>query len=420
MTGAVAGLNWTLNLDFYDDTSGVLADPSAVQLDITYGQVVGTVSDVAGPVTYQGASGPVAGQVYRTGVGQYSYVWPVPASALTGVYTANWTCSYGSRPFLGVENFSVAGITGGNTPPVPAGDTGYWTGGLIYQPAGLDIEFGQTDSDGITWLWQKLDGWDSPDVQGSGVIARSGDHGAWAAPQYYAARQMTLTVTASAPSQALRDIARSRLQQAVPVSDLAKLRYDEPVPKFTWVRRSGKVTEAYPTLSDVTFTIGLVAPDPRKYAASSRSLRIGLLAASAGGGMVVPFTVPFTLNAASPPGASVVTNGGDFVSPPVVVLVGQVGAPTVSNLSAGSTVSWSSLNLGTGDVFVIDFLNKQAFVNPSTVSRVPGVPSTGGTYWPADISSAWWDLAPGDNVVQYGGNAGSGSSATFYWSDTYL
>lgn len=417
MAGAVAGQVITLYLKFYDEPSGTLADPSSVQLDITYGQQVGFTTDVAGPYTYSGASAPTGGAVWRTGVGQYACMWQIPTTAQTGVYVANWTCSYGGTPFLGVENFSVSGTY---TPPVTPGDTGYWTGGLIYSTAGLDIEFGTVDSNGIAWLWQKLEGWDGPDVQGAGVIARSGDHGAWASPQYFAARTMTLTVTASAATQKLRDTARALLQQAVPVSDLAMLRYDEPVPKYAWVRRSGKVTEAYPTLTDVTFTIGLVAPDPRKYAMAQRSITIGLIPAGVGGSMVEPFAVPFSLAPAPPPGTAVATNGGNFSSPPAAVVSGPVAGPSLSNLTTGQTVSWPSLTLNTGDVMVVDFLNRQAFVNPTTASTITGVPSVGGTYWPADAGSSWWQIDAGDNELAYGGTAGTGSTAQFFWQDAYI
>lgn len=417
MTSATAGQPVTLQLSFYDATSGVLTDPSAIQLDITYGEVVGVAPDVGGPFTYQGASSVTPGQVWRTGVGQYACMWQVPVDARLGVYVANWACTYGADTYLGVENFDVSG---GYQPTVPAGDVGYWTGGLTYAAAALDIEFGKVDTNGIAWLWQKLEGWDGPDVQGSGVIPRSGDHGAWAAPQYYAARTMTWTVTASASTQALRDTARAMLQQAVPVSDLAVLRYDEPIPKFAWVRRSGKVTEKYPTLADVTFTVGLVAPDPRKYAVTQRSLTAGLVPPGPGGGLVVPFAVPFTLHASAPPGIAVATNGGNFESPPVVVITGPVSGPTLANLTSGHVVTWSGLTLNAGDRLVVDFLNRQGFLNPTAASTTPGIPSTGGTYWPADINSAWWELAPGDNEVQYSGTAGTGSAATFYWHDSYI
>lgn len=415
MAQATAGQPYTLNLNFYDENGGTLADPATVQLDITYGQEIGFAPDVGGPFQYSGASTPTPGQIWRTGVGQYSCIWQIPIGAATGVYVANWTCSYQGNTFLGVEDFSVSG---GYTPAVPSGDIGYWTGGLTY--GALDIEFGTVDSNGIAWLWQKIEGWDGPDVQGAGVIPRSGDHGAWASPQFFAARTMTWTVTASAPTQALRDTARAKLQQAVPISDLAMLRYDEPVPKYAMVRRSGKLTEAYPTLTDVTFTIGLVAPDPRLYAMAQRGITIGLLPPTPGGGFTVPFTLPVHLNAAPPPGVAIGTNGGNFNSPPVALITGPVVGPSLTNLTTGQTVSWSTLTLGTADVLVVDFLTRQAYVNPSMHSTTPGMASTGGTYWPADVNSAWWQLAPGDNQLAYGGTAGSGSTAQLFWRDSYI
>jgi hypothetical protein len=417
MTDAQAGQPYQLNLSFYNENSGALTDPSSVTLDITYGQQLGFVPDVAGPFIYMGSSTPGPGQIWRKSVGQYAFIWNIPAGSAQGVYVANWTCLFNGDTFLGVEDFSV---TGGVPLAVPSGDTGFWTGGIISSDAGLDIEFGQTDANGTTWLWQKVVGWDGPDVQGGGVIARAGDHGAWASPQYVAARTLTLTVTASAPTQALRDVARATLQQAVPVSALAQLRYDEPVSKYAWVRRSGKLTEACPTLTDVTFTIGLVAPDPRKYATAQRSLLVSLTPAGTGGSMTEPFTVPFSLASAAPPGSSIAINDGSFLSPPVAVVTGPLSGPTLTNASTGQTVSWSGLTLNTGDTLVVDFLNRQGYVNPTAVSYDAGIPSTGGTYWPADISSSWWQLAAGTNLVGFGGTAGSGASATFYWHDSYL
>jgi tail protein len=299
-------------------------------------------------------------------------------------------------------------------------DTGFWTGGLIYQAAGLDIEFGTVDINGTTWLWQGIKGWDSPPLQGAGVIPRSGDHGAWAAPQYYAARMLTLTCMASAQTQALRDVARAQLQQAVPVSDLALLRYDEPVPKQCLIRRSGQVTEKYLTLCDVTFTVGMVAPDPRKYSSTQKTVLITPLPAGAGGGLVVPFTIPFTLTADAAPSTSTATNNGNFPTPPVAVISGPLAAPQLANLTSGQAVTWSTLTLAGSDVLVVDFLNRQAWVNPSAISTMPGMPPTGGTFWPADVSSSWWQLDPGTSTVQLGGSAGSGAQALLYYSDAYI
>jgi hypothetical protein len=118
---AVPGGNITLALSFYDENTGLLADPSALQLDLTYGGIAGTVPDVAGPFTYQGASSPSPGIIYRTGTGTYAFTWDIPPNALPGVYTANWTAAYGDAPWLAVENFPVtpAGAVAGAAQTLP-------------------------------------------------------------------------------------------------------------------------------------------------------------------------------------------------------------------------------------------------------------------------------------------------------------
>lgn len=411
---AQAGQPWELNLEFISASTGLPADPDMIVLDITYGEEVGFVSDVpgGGPFTYAGASSPSPGVIWRTGVGLYSFLWQVPANAATGAYVANWTCTLSGTPFLGVENFPVAG---GFVVPVPAGDLGYWTGSISYAPPAsnlaqltpVSIPLGAVDGNGIAWLFQKIDGWDGPDVQGGGVIPKSGDHGAWASPQYYAARNLTLTITASAPTQAQRDLARALLQQAIPVSDLALFTYNEPVPKTAMVRRSGKITEAYPTLADVTFTCGLVAPDPRKYSAQVNTAGPVNASPSTGIGITFPVTFPLAFPAQPPSGSVAVTNAGSFESRPRITVTGPVTSPSVANITTGQTVSWTGLVLGPGDVLTVDFSIAQGLLN--------------GAYRPADLSSSWWTLPPGvPCTILLGGLTGAGSSIAVTWQNAYV
>ncbi|MCW2903889.1 MAG: hypothetical protein JWO67_6154 [Streptosporangiaceae bacterium] len=389
-----------LFLEFFDETSGVLTNPASVQLDITYGTSIDLGGgDVAGPFVYDGASTPATGQIWRIGVGQFGFAWPVPSGIASGVYVANWTCGYDGKTFLGVENFDV---TGGSLPARISGDFGYWTGGISY--GDLDIEFGVTDSDGITWLWQKLEGWDGPDVTG-GLLQKAGDQGAWPSPQFFQPRTLTWTVTASAPTQALRDLARSKLSQAIPVSDLALLRYDEPIPKQAQVRRSGKITEAYPTLTDVTFTVGLVAPDPRKYATQLKTVE--LTSPQPAGGITFPLTFPVTFPAGAAPGALVsLTNAGDFETRPGIAIQGPVTGPALVNTATGQAVSWSGLTLSDSDVLAVDFLNQQSFLN--------------GSYRSADPSSLWWNLPPGTTVIKLQSISNPGAVVTAAWRDAWI
>jgi Phage tail protein len=407
---ATAGMPVTLAGDF--TAGGSLTDADAVTLTITFGATLGIVPATAGPFTL------AAGQITQTGTGTYAFTWQVPASAETGAYVANWafTDSAGDV-WPATENIFVSGAS---PLPVPAGDVGFWTGGIINPLAGLDIEFGAVDANGIAWIWQKITGWDGAPVQGAGVIPRSGDHGAWASPQYYAARTITLSATASAPTQALRDVARNELQQAVSVSNLVVLRYDEPIPKQALVRRSGAVTETPLTTVDVTFSIPLVAPDPRKYSATGKTLPISAVPSGAGGDMVVPFTVPFSLAAAPPPASNTAFNAGNFDSPPVAVITGPCVGPSLTNVTTGETVSWSTVTLNSGDQLVIDFLNRQAFLNPPQIPSLPGQSAGGGGYEPADLPSAWWRLQPGTSTIQFGGGTGTGANALVLYWDSYI
>lgn len=412
---AVAGGSVTLFGDFY--VAGVLADPDSVTLDITYGSVLGVEPDVAGPFSYSGASTDTPGQVWRITAGAYAFTWQLPSSALAGDYVANWTFTLDDVPYLATENIWVTGTA---PAPVPSGDTGYWTGGIIYPAAGLDIEFGQVDANGTAWLWQKLTGWDGAALQGAGVIPRSGDHGAWASPQYFAARTMTFTCTASAQSQALRDVARSTLQQAVPVSDLAVLRYDEPIPKQCLVRRAGQLTEAYPTLADVTFTVPFVAPDMRKYGTVQKQLPITAVPPGPGGDFVIPFSIPFSLAASAPPAGAYAVNNGNFGSPPLAVITGPCAGPVLANLTTGEQVSWSGVVIDAGQTLTVDFLNRQAWLGAPNPPGLPGQSLGGGSYEPADIFSAWFDLNPGSNLLQFtAASTGTGAACVFHYFDAW-
>lgn len=404
MTTGTPGQPVPLILNFYNEETGVLTDPDgAITLDITYGEEIGFASDVAGPFSYLGASSYTPGQIWRVSTGVYEFLWTIPVQSPGGVYIANWSVGFQGRTFLAFENFPVTGA--GLAPAVPPGDLGFWTGSLTSPDGSVVIPLGGTDDNGIAWLLQHVDGWDSPDVQGAGVIPKSGDHGGWAAPQYYAPRPITLTITASAASQALRDVARATLQEVVDISDLGLFVYNEPVPKQALVRRSGRIPETYPTLADVTFTVGLIAPDPRKYAVGVKTVS-GTAVPATQIGITIPTTVPFTLVAQVPGGTVGVNNAGNFETRPVVTISGPITSPALTLLGTGEVVSWTGLVLAAGDNLVVDFGNRQAFLNDS--------------YRPADVFSAWWVLPKGSSTIQLSGSGDASAKFAVAYQDAYM
>lgn len=287
-------------------------------------------------------------------------------------------------------------------------DLGYWTGGILYTPAtgagpATDLEFGVADANGTWWALADWTGMDGASISGQ-VVQRAGDHGAWAPPAFYGPRTITLTVWATAQTQALRDVARAFLHQAIPVSDLATFRFDEPTPIQMAVRRSGPIVESYPTLVDVVFSIPLVAPDPRKYSTVLHQLTA--TQASAAAGLAPPLTPPFTLPAGAPPMAVACTNSGSFETRPTVTITGPITGPAVVNQTTGAAVSFSGMTLAASDQLVVDFAARQAYLN--------------GVFRPADVSSSWWVLPPGTTTVQVTGTGATSSTMTVAWRDAWI
>ncbi len=290
-------------------------------------------------------------------------------------------------------------------------EVGFWTGSIAYSPAvgpPITINLGASDGAGTQWVLNDFTGLDGVPTAGQ-VVQRAGDHGGYASPQFLAPRPITLTITASAISQAQRDVARYALHQAIPVgsgggSDLALFTFNEPVAKQCLVRLSGAISEACVATSEVTFTVGLIAPDPRLYSTAQHSAvgNTGALAA----GLAPPWTPPITLPAGAPPATVAATNAGNFETRPVITIQGPVVAPQVQNVTTGQVVSYSSLTLGAGDLLVLDFLNRVGTFN--------------GVYRPADVYSSWSVMPPGATTFQMLGTASSGASMTVSWYDAWI
>ncbi len=413
MTVYQAGTTANLQFQFFnEDTGGTLTDVAALQVDITYGTstpVPGDSSqDVAGggPFTYQGAGTATPGQIWRVSTGVYQLDWPIPTSIDSGVYVANWAATFGSDLIPAQENFTVTGAYGAGTPaPVPA-DAGLWRDSIT-GPDGTVLQFGALDASGVAWMRETLSGTGGPDTSGQ-VVQRANDHGGYATPQFYGPRMITLTCRATAPSQLLRDAARANLQRAVAIGgasgEMSLLIYDEPVPKQQLVRRSGQIQETYPTLATVTFNILLVAPDPRRYATVLQSATVQ--AAVTVHGITPPLTPPITMPANGKPAVIAATNGGNFETRPVIQVNGPIQNPSLTLVDTGQVVAFTGLLLASGQQLLVDFDKRQATLNGALV--------------PADISSAWWVLAPGTSTIRLGGIASSGSGMTAQWRDAYI
>ncbi|MER6531151.1 hypothetical protein [Streptomyces sp. NPDC001508] len=230
-----------------------------------------------------------------------------------------------------------------------------YTPGAVLDGLGASLgalRLGAVDDTGVAWIFQTLDGWDSPDIR-SEFSEREGDHGAWASPVYLGARPLTLAGTIVAPSRDLLDQAMERLQAAAGLGDTV-LTVWESRPKQAVVRRSGKLLIQYVTDTTATYSVMVTAADPRRY---STTLQTGsTLLPSTSGGLAPPLTPPLTSTAETVQGQITAFNEGTFETKPVLIVDGPVVAPQILVQMPDASVVFLNYSetLGEGEQLVID------------------------------------------------------------------
>lgn len=265
-----------------------------------------------------------------------------------------------------------------------------------------DIVLGQVDAAGVCWYWETIDGWDSPDLAGD-PTPRMADHGAWDNPAWYTARAISITGVLVAPNERARDDALTRLRLAAPPQGLVPLTITEQPAKTTLVRRSGRLKIDNITPTFTAFAIGLIAPDPRRYAVTQTSITL-TLAAMSPVGLTLPLTLPATFPANAATGLGTVTNDGDLAAPWTAQLNGPLTNPVLTHIQSGRRLAYA-IDIAAGDYLLLDSLNHTVLLN--------GVADRSG--W-ITAGSSWFRFPSGHNDVRFGADAGSGSAILTYAS----
>lgn len=237
-----------------------------------------------------------------------------------------------------------------------------------------DVDWGLTGLDG--WF----DGW-----EGSGTVdQRSRADGAWVSPQYASGRIIHVSGTIAAPSWDAATQAWDRLLGEFPFRQLSTLSVstgEGAVPEqMALIRQHEKPILSNRFNGRAEFSLSLIAPDPRKYDATSRnsSLVLPLLT----GGIAPPLTPPITVTGSTSRSQVTLTNDGNITTFPTLVLVGPCPPATIANLTTGEALRVVDA-VPADQSLVIDVLNGTA-LNGGQARRVLG---------------SWWGLVPGANEV---------------------
>jgi phage-related protein len=128
--------------------------------------------------------------------------------------------------------------------------------------------------------------------------------------------------------------------------------------------------------------------------------------------VINPLTLPVTLPAGFPGStppidtAITCTNSGTFETRPTITIGGPISNPSVVNAATAQAITFTGLSMAATDQLVINTDARQAYLN--------------GTFYPADVTSAWWVLDPGDTQVYLtGDNFAGGGTVTVQWASAW-
>lgn len=247
------------------------------------------------------------------------------------------------------------------------------------------IPFGQVDEFGVDWSIEQLTGWTGATRSTSELTQKPRQSGAWRSTGFSGARSISASGKIFAPdAQSLSD-AFDRLNAAIPAGvDRQFVVTDASGTRWVNVQQSDDVLTNWLMTNIGSWSIQVEATDWRKFGASLTGVT---KLPSTTGGLTVPFTVPFTINATTVTGQVSLENPGNESGPVVLRIDGPCTGPVVTHVSTGNALVFSSsLVLQDGEFLLVDMDARTALANGQS-NRAGYITSRG-----------WSAFDPGDNI----------------------
>jgi hypothetical protein len=246
------------------------------------------------------------------------------------------------------------------------------------------------DDAGVQWMVTDLTGWRSSPASTLAVTQRPAAPGGWAsANPVPTPRQMEATIAILAPGGPLLTAAYEQLLAAVGIGPVLLEVTEDGATRQAVVYRNGDVLPTGDSGAWATYSVPLIAPDPRRYGAA-----VALTAhlPSSSGGLSWPISWPISWPATVSYGEVSLSGGGTTDSPLLLTISGPTTgtSPLVNPLVTVTTPDGpvSSLiytdSIGVGDQLVIDCDAKTVLYNGSgrrnflqVVGGWPSIPPAG-------------------------------------------
>lgn len=248
------------------------------------------------------------------------------------------------------------------------------------------INLSSVEDSGVQWIMSKLVGWAAP----GGTLSpkqRVRAAGAWGGLSYAKPRTLVVEGACIAPTAALASDALDRLVDSCSLDASVFTVVESGRSRWCNVRRDGDILATWMDATVFTWSVQFAAMDPRKMSTAVTG-STGLPSSS--GGLTVPYTVPYSINAVQTSGQVSLVNPGNETGPVTMRIDGPITAPVITHVGSGLSLVFSaSATLGSGEYWTVD-MEAQTVLAQGQVSRAQYV-----------TSRQWSGFEPGVNVWSF-------------------
>jgi hypothetical protein len=252
---------------------------------------------------------------------------------------------------------------------------------------------GDVDNDGTVWFLYPTEGWHDAPSPRLNLEARPSAHGAFDGNAYNDPRVISIPGAAVARTLDLAKKARDIVASVAGDPSLGLIPMTIYTPGSPTMRvqvRRSSPTKTTPISGSAgfLFSIIVVAPDPRRYAATPLAPSVGLPQTGTGG-LTFNLLYPLLFGSGASGGQMTVTHGGTTAVWPVWSILGPVSGPSITNVDTGEILQFdSSFTVPAGVVCTVDTDAKT--VTMQGVNRRDAL-----------VRAGWFELQPGDTDIRF-------------------
>jgi hypothetical protein len=267
-----------------------------------------------------------------------------------------------------------------------------------------------TDSRNIGFArWSGLDSADVRENADDLAEADGGIHG-----NFWMGRRPIVGTVEFVPTSTIdRNQRNVRLQQAancLRADAILSWTPDGGTAQFVRVRRNQPLRRADDAGWKTTYSLPLVAADPRIYSNTLHSVNVGATA-SPTVGMGFAMVFPISFGGSGTVASVLATNSGTGPTPASIRIDGPIVNPTLTNATSAQVIAFA-YTLGTGEYLLID-TEARTIVFNGTTNRFSAL-DFGNT-------TGWWSLLPGTNDIRLAGSGITGATAlTVNYRDAWI